>query len=143
MISVLAALGSGSTLALIALAAWLTYRLVRAKDDVIAASDAFHKTHEELTDERHAHNDEIVAHETTKVELEQERRLRTIMEQQLNEAERKVREELRGSWAHLTNEEFNDAVKDLFSAPLGVVRVPDSMPSVPGHSAASNDLERP
>lgn len=72
-------------------------------------------------------------------QIKQERTLRTYVEKQRDAAQVRVRELLTKHMKDASDEEIVSVVESLF-APFGV---PASVPSVPSHSAASDDLERP
>lgn len=93
MIEALAAIGAGSTLTLIGLVAFLAYKLVRSKDEQLAARDLLDKEREE---KNHAVNDlavETAAHAETRRLLAAEKDLRAVAESQRNQAWKESREE--------------------------------------------------
>lgn len=86
MIEVLAAISSGSTLTLIGLVAWLVYKLVRSKDEQLAARDMLDAERKELAKVRGELDVETAAHVATRDELRKEKYARADSEAQRNAA---------------------------------------------------------
>lgn len=94
MIEALAAIGSGSMLAAIAAIIWLAYKLVRSKDDQLAARDRIDKLDERADAAERGLADETSAHNATKQKLLAEHELRVSAETQRNTAEVRERERI-------------------------------------------------
>jgi hypothetical protein len=127
VIEVLAAIGGGATLVLIALDAWLTYRLVAAMREQIAARDRLEKLDEEydaLETDRNG----------LKVELDSERaKTKTltdrvaVVEAERNEAQRQEREYVVERIKRAGVADANGIIADLLVAPLAG-SVPQAVP---------------
>jgi hypothetical protein len=124
VIDVLAAIGAGSTLTLIALVAWLTYRLVGAMREQLGARDLLDKEREELRHVRGDLDTETAAHAVDTKRLVIADNLRFVAEAQRNEALRRVTELLRQHMRTATDDEIRALTDEAFSSPLSVVPSP-------------------
>jgi biopolymer transport protein ExbB/TolQ len=137
VIQVLAALGGGTTVILIGLTAWLTYRLVAAKNETMNARDLLNGERQVSAEYRSARDIEVTAHAVTKGQLAKERTLKSIAESQRNEAQRKARDLLRKHMRTATDEEIRETVAELFTVPLSLA------PSSPASKQPGNELMNP
>jgi predicted RNA-binding Zn ribbon-like protein len=121
MTAALAIFGGSTTLVLVGVVVWLTYRHAKAKDAASTALDLY-RDQQRVSDEWESkHEIEVVAHAATKGLLAKEHTLRVIAESQRNEAQRKARDLLRKHMRTATDDEIRETVADLFTAPLGLV----------------------
>jgi hypothetical protein len=120
----LAILGGGSTLALAAFvitqAIWL-HSANRERDNLRDTLDA-EQTHAQKW--RSKYETELATHQACIKQRDTEHNLRVIAESQRNEAQRKCRAYLARNILGATNDELNEILGDLFSAPLSVVPKP-------------------
>lgn len=139
---VLAAVGGGGTIVGLAAVVVLAFKLVSAKDDVIAARDLLDGERETLRSVRTDLNNEIVAHANTSKMLEQEHNLRLIVERQRNEAAAAAREYLVKRIKESNVVDANKLIADLLAVDLrsGVLA---PVPKTGSASPGSDDLERP
>jgi hypothetical protein len=86
VIQALAAIGAGTTVTLIALTAWLTYRLVGAMREQLAARDMLDAEREQHRVTRGERDTETAAHAVTRDELRKEKDLRASAESERNQA---------------------------------------------------------
>jgi biopolymer transport protein ExbB/TolQ len=121
VIQVLAAVTGGTTVILVGLTAWLTYKLVSAQRETMAARDLLNGERQVSAEYRAARDIEVTAHAVTKGSLAKEKTLRVIAESQRNEAQRKARDLLRKHMRTATDDEIRETVADLFTTPLGLV----------------------
>lgn len=126
MLEAIAAIGAGSTLTLIGLVAWLVYKLVRSKDEQLAARDMLDKERERADAAEGDLRAETSAHAVTSEMLDVEQDLRSIAEAQRNEAQRRVHDLLRQHMRDATDDEIRALTADAFRSPLGVVSVPEA-----------------
>jgi hypothetical protein len=134
VIEVLAGIAGATTLALVPLVAWLTYKLVRSKDEQILAVKRIEQLDSSLSEVRGELNTETAAHAATSDELRKEKLLRASAEAQRNDAERRVRDHV---VEFISKSGIADAAalgNRILSAPLPGARLSET----PG-----NDLEKP
>lgn len=126
MIEAFAAIGAGSTLTLIGLVAWLVYRIVRSKDEQLAARELLDQEREELRRVRGELHTETAAHAVTRDELRKEKDLRATAESQRNEAHLKEREHVVTIIKSANIADAAHLVARILAAPLGV---PEAVPA--------------
>lgn len=133
MIEVLA--GAGAALAVcLAPIVWLTYKLVGAKDEQLAARDLLDKEREEKRAIEGELATEAAAHAVTRDELAKEKNLRASTESERNDAYRKERENVVAIIEQANLADAAGIVARILAAPLpGVVQaVPEGRATAPG-----------
>lgn len=118
VIEALAATGAGSTLVLIGLVAWLIYKLVRAKDDVLAARDRIEKLDERADRAESDLELENAAHAETRRLLAAEKDVRAQVESQRNQAFITARNDLVERIRKANVADAQVLIRDLLAAPL-------------------------
>ena len=135
MTEVLAGVGGASAVCLVVIV-WLTYKLVRSKDEQLAARDMLDAERKELAKVRGELDVETAAHAVTQKRLSAEQELRASVEAQRNDAFRTARDHYA---ERLKNSGVADAIRivdELLSGPLPGV-VPDKV--VPAGDPARSD----
>lgn len=104
------------------------YKADHRADDLIAAGHMVDQLHEETRSIRSDLNNEIVAHETTRAQLKQERDLRIAVEGQRDRGQAEYRELLSKHMGDASDEELTALTKEAFSIPLSLVPGNELMP---------------
>lgn len=115
MIEAIAIIGGLGTTGLAVAIVVMAFKLVRAKDDVIAAGDQIDKWRDESNLVRGQLALEEAAHGVTQAQLKTEQDLRSVAEARLNLAQRRVTELLKSHLERATDEEIRAATAAAFA----------------------------
>jgi hypothetical protein len=143
MVSALAIFGGSTTLVLVGVVVWLTYRGAKAKDAQGAALDLLRGEQRVSAEWESKYKTTTAKLIASEVSRQHEADLRAVAEVQRNTAQARVRELLRMHMGTATNEEIQELTDEAFTSPLSVVPRPLERVQVPRSQDPRDGLLNP